>query len=286
MACKPLAVIITGILLTPNFASADVDISKSESNQAAEQAAKELANPNTAYASLNLKLQYSGGYDGGGDAFTTVLQPTLPFPMDNGDKVIFRPAISYVQNDFHVDTPASSQHMDQSGVTDISFDLAYAPKMEGGTIVAFGLFASLPTGSSDLTADQFAVGPEFMVGKASSERVVGMFPNHLYGISGDGADHSDTRINKTSTQVFWVEILGGGWTVGSAPTFSYDWNKDQAEIPLNISVSKTTVLNGRPWKFGIEANYYLQKDEETRPDFMLSFNISPVVENKLASLFD
>jgi len=59
MACKPLALIITGILLTPNFASADVDISKSESDQAAEKAAKELANPNTAYASLNLKLQYS-----------------------------------------------------------------------------------------------------------------------------------------------------------------------------------------------------------------------------------
>ncbi|MCZ8499619.1 hypothetical protein O9929_23905 [Vibrio lentus] len=44
-------------------------------------------------------------------------------------------------------------------------------------------------------------------------------------------------------------------------------------------------MNGRPWKFGIEANYYIEKDEKARPDFMLSFNISPVVENKLASLF-
>ncbi len=51
--------------------------------------------------------------------------------------------------------------MGQSGVSDISFDLAYAPKMEGGTIAAFGVFP-LPTGSSELTADQFAVGPEFM----------------------------------------------------------------------------------------------------------------------------
>ncbi len=32
--------------------------------------------------------------------------------MDNGDKVIFRPAISYVQNDFYVDRPASAQDMD------------------------------------------------------------------------------------------------------------------------------------------------------------------------------
>ncbi|WP_345778901.1 hypothetical protein [Vibrio chagasii] len=281
MACKSLAVIMSGLLLTSTVA-----IANEESNQTAEQAAKELANPNTAYASLNLKLQYSGGYDGGGDSFATVLQPTLPFPMENGDKIIFRPAISYVQNDFNVNTPTSSQHMDQSGVSDISFDLAYAPKMEGGTIAAFGVFASLPTGSSELTADQFAVGPEFMYGKVSADRVVGVFPSHLYGVSGIGADHSDTRINKTSTQLFWVELLEGGWTVGSAPTLSYDWNKEQAEIPLNISVSKTTVFNGRPWKFGIEANYYIEKDEKTRPDFMLSFNISPVVENKLASLFD
>ncbi|MCG9630436.1 hypothetical protein L1D60_06425 [Vibrio sp. Isolate30] len=272
---------MSGLLLTSTVA-----IANEESNQTAEQAAKELANPNTAYASLNLKLQYSAGYDGGGDSFATVLQPTLPFPMENGDKVIFRPAISYVQNDFNVNTPTSSQHMDQSGVSDISFDLAYAPKMEGGTIAAFGVFASLPTGSSELTADQFAVGPEFMYGKVSADRVVGVFPSHLYGVSGNGADHSDTRIKKTSTQLFWVELLEGGWTVGSAPTLSYDWNKEQAEIPLNISVSKTTVFNGRPWKFGIEANYYIEKDEKTRPDFMLSFNVSPVVENKLASLFD
>ncbi|MFZ3407879.1 hypothetical protein L2D52_09410 [Vibrio chagasii] len=272
---------MSGLLLTSTVA-----IANEESNQTAEQAAKELANPNTAYASLNLKLQYSGGYDGGGDSFATVLQPTLPFPMENGDKIIFRPAISYVQNDFNVNTPISSQHMDQSGVSDISFDLAYAPKMEGGTIAAFGVFASLPTGSSELTADQFAVGPEFMYGKVSADRVVGVFPSHLYGVSGNGADYSDTRINKTSTQLFWVELLEGGWTVGSAPTLSYDWNKEQAEIPLNISVSKTTVFNGRPWKFGIEANYYIEKDEKTRPDFMLSFNVSPVVENKLASLFD
>ncbi|MDE9382029.1 hypothetical protein PZ937_14565 [Vibrio alginolyticus] len=272
---------MSGLLLTSTVA-----IANEESNQTAEQAAKELANPNTAYASLNLKLQYSGGYDGGGDSFATVLQPTLPFPMENGDKIIFRPAISYVQNDFNVNTPTSSQHMGQSGVSDISFDLAYAPKMEGGTIAAFGVFASLPTGSSELTADQFAVGPEFMYGKVSADRVVGVFPSHLYGVSGNGADHSGTRINKTSTQLFWVELLEGGWTVGSAPTLSYDWKKEQAEIPLNISVSKTTVFNGRPWKFGIEANYYIEKDEKTRPDFMLSFNVSPVVENKLASLFD
>lgn len=191
MACKSLAVIMSGLLLTSTVA-----IANEESNQTADQAAKELANPNTAYASLNLKLQYSSGYDGGGDSFSTVLQPTLPFPLANGGKVIFRPALSYMQNDFYTESMSGSTHRNQSGVSDISFDLAYAPKLEGGTIAAFGVFSSLPTGRSDLTSDQWAIGPELMYGKASGERVVGVFPHHLYGITGDGADNLNTRINK------------------------------------------------------------------------------------------
>ncbi|MGY3571638.1 hypothetical protein [Vibrio paucivorans] len=262
------------LLASPVWAESEVINDKS----LAEKAAKELANPNTAYASLNFKFQYNGGYKDGGSNFTTVFQPTLPFPLDGGDKIIFRPAVSAIDNDFNV----GSVHMNQSGVSDISFDLAYAPNIAPDMIVAFGVIASLPTGSDELSSDQFAVGPEVLFGKLSSERVVGLFPNHLYGVAGSGIDEGK-RINKTSSQLFWVEMLGGGWTLGTAPTISYDWNTNQAEIPLNISVTKTTVIGGRPWKFGLEANYYIEKDDKTRPDFMIGFNITPVVENQLVS---
>lgn len=263
-------------LVLSGLATSVMAASSPDDNALAEKAAKELANPNTAYASLNLKLQYNDGYDQGGSNFTTVFQPTLPFPMEGGDKIIFRPAVSYIDNNF-----SDSR---ESGVSDISFDLAYAPKTEPGTIAAVGMIASLPTGTDGLSSEQFAVGPEFLVGSVTPERVLGAFPNHLVGVSGSGID--EARINKTSAQLFWVEMLGGGWTVGSAPTLSYDWTNDQAEIPINVSVTKTVVMGGRPWKFGLEANYYLEKDEKTRPDFMLGFNITPVVENKLMGLFN
>ncbi len=263
-------------LVLSSLATGAMAAGNAEDKALAEKAAKELANPNTAYASLNLKLQYNDGYENGGSNFTTVFQPTLPFPMEGGDKIIFRPAVSYVDNDL----PGK----ENSGFSDISFDLAYAPKTEPGTIAAVGMIASLPTGSDDMSADQFAVGPEFLVGKVSAERVLGAFPNHLVGVSGSGIDDKG-RINKTSAQLFWVEMLGGGWTVGSAPTLSYDWTAQQAEIPINLSVTKTTVIAGRPWKFGLEANYYIVKDERTRPDFMIGFNITPVVENQLANFF-
>ncbi|PMG82095.1 hypothetical protein BCU83_08205 [Vibrio breoganii] len=250
----------------------------------ADEAAKELANPNTALASLNFKFQYYSGYEGGGDSSTILFQPALPFPMDNGDKVIFRPALPYVINN-----DVGNLNRDDSGFGDISFDLTYAPKAAPGNITAFGLIAQLPTGSSGFSSEQFAVGPEMLLGKASKERIFIFFPNHLWGVSNSSdkinGEHVIEDINRTSVQIGWVELLGNGWTIASSPTMTYDWNTDQAEIPLNFQVSKTVIMGSRPWKIGLEANYYIEKDEKTRPDFMIGLNITPVVENKFAGLF-
>lgn len=270
-------------LFTAALLSAQAKANEDTSNQSvAEKAAKELANPNTAYASLNFKIQHYSGYKNGGSSFNTTFQPVLPFPLDNGDKIIFRPAISYINNNFTQGYTGSK--VDSSGMSDISFDLAYATSFgrDPSNLLATGVFATLPTGSNELTGDQFAAGPELFLGKLSKERIIGALNTHQWGFANHG-DASD--INRTGIQLIYVEILGGGWTAGSAPQMSYDWNTDQAEIPLNFMISKTTVLAGRPWKFAIEANYYVEKDEKVRPDFMIGFNITPVVENKLADLF-
>lgn len=239
----------------------------------AEEVAKELANPNTALASMNFKFQHSSGDQA--DNFNLQFQPVLPFPLDNGDKIIFRPTVSFKSNDNDFRT--------DDGFSDIAFDLAYAPKMEGGLITAFGVISTLPTGSNGFSTDQWAVGPEFLFGKATKDRVLGVFPNHQWGVTGDGVDEGQ-RMNITSAQLFWVEILGGGWTIGTSPTMTYDWNTEQATIPINLNMSKTVVIGSRPWKFGFEANYYVEKADHS-PEFMLGFNVTPVVENKVASIF-
>ncbi len=275
---KPI--IATALLLTAPTMAKTLDTDTSNNAQStAEQAAKELANPNTAYASLNFKFQHSS-YENGGSSLTTTFQPILPFPLDNGDKIIFRPAISYVESDYNVEGIEAP-----SGVSDVSFDLAYATSFGGDptNLIATGVFATLPTGSSDLTGDQFAVGPELFIGKLSSERLFGAFNTHQWGFAEEGQNNQ--KVNRTGVQLIYVEMLGEGWTVGSAPQMSYDWNENQAEIPLNLTVSKTTILGGRPWKFALEANYYIEKDEKKRPDFMIGLNITPVVENKLTELF-
>ena len=66
----------------------------------AEAAAKELANPNTALASLNFKFQFrgfTGDVTGADDQSGSLIlfQPSMPFPVENGT-VLFRPAIPLI----------------------------------------------------------------------------------------------------------------------------------------------------------------------------------------------
>ena len=138
----------------------------------ADKAAKELANPNTSYASLTLKTQYrtfKGDLPGASSQNSTSLlfQPALPFKRDDGSKIIFRPAIPIV-----TDNAWNSK----AGIGDIAFDLAYAfapPKDNPGQIKALGLIASLPTGDEDIGfGESTTLGPEFLFGQIND------FPNH------------------------------------------------------------------------------------------------------------
>ena len=54
---------------------------------------------------------------------------------------------------------------------------------------------------------------------------------------------------------------------------------------MNFTFSKTVTLGGRPWKFGLDFNYYVEQPDAFGPEFLVEFKITPVVENVLANLF-
>ncbi len=43
----------------------------------------------------------------------------------------------------------------------------------------------------------------------------------------------------------------------SKVAITYNHETNQATIPLNIGMGKTVIFNGSPWKFAIEANYFV-----------------------------
>lgn len=250
----------------------------------AEEAAKELANPNTPLASLNFKSQFrlfDGGLPNadGQSGYTLLFQPSLPFPLDNGGLVFFRPAIPIIASQ---PIPGGSGFIEESGMGDIVFDLAYAPKRDDGLLVAYGIVSSLPTATNDaLGSDRFTLGPEILYGKLTKDYVLGVFPNHQWSIGGSG----NKDISLTTIQVFASVLPGGGWNYGSAPTLNYDWKSEQWTVPLNFNFGKTIIWDKTPWKLSMEINYYVERADAFAPEWMIGFNITPVVKNGLASWF-
>ena len=253
----------------------------------AEEAAKELANPNTALATLNFKNQihfFDGDLPDADNqvGYTLLFQPSFPFPLENGNTIFFRPGIP-----LHVNQPVfdlSSQSFDDEfGLGDIGFDLAYGRTTPSGEILAAGMAGTLPTAtSSGLGRGQLTLGPEVLVGVVRDWGVVVVIANHQWDIGGWG----DLPVSLTTVQPVSTFLLGDGWTVGSAPIITYDWNADQWTVPLNLTVGKTAMLGSGTWKFSIEINYYFEQPDSFGPEWMIGINISPVVENFLAGLFE
>ena len=252
----------------------------------ADEIAKELANPNTPLATLTLRTRYQG-FEGdlpdadNQNSTTFLLQPTFPFPTQGGGTLFFRPAIPVVVNK---PVPEAGGFGGESGLGDISFDLGYGKtNKETGLLLAGGVVSTLPTATSDdLGADRFTIGPEVLVGLLRPNYVLGAFPNHQWSVAGSG----NADINLTTVQLFGIFLPGNAWSVGTAPIISYDWENEQWTTPLNLDVGKTVIINGRPWKFGLGLNYYIDKPDSIGPKWMIEFSVGPVVENVIAKWFD
>ena len=276
-----------GINLSGKTAATDKTAAKGgAAKPSVDEIAAELSNPNTSLASLSLKFQYRA-FEGDlpnaddQDSMTVLFQPTLPFKREDGSIIAFRPAIPFI-----VDQPlyeGGGNWSDESGLGDISFDLAYAlaPRKDNpGWLTAVGLFSSLPTGDKDLGfGESTTLGPEFLVGEIYKKGIWLVFPSHQWDVGGD------IDVSLTTVQAGGLIFGSNGWVYGSTPTMSYNHETDEATIPVNFIVSKTVVLGGRPWKFGGEINYYIDKPDDFGPKWLFSFSVTPVVKNVFADLF-
>jgi hypothetical protein len=210
----------------------------------------------------------------------TLFQPTFPFPLDNGASVFFRPAIP-IMLDQPVYDGAEDDFDSESGLGDIAFDLAYGRTTDAGILWLVGVVSTLPTATEDtLAPDRWTLGPEFMIGKVSKKYVFGALTCYQTDIGGSG----DADVSLTSSQMFATYLPGGGWNVGTAPIVGYNHESSEWTVPINLTVGKTVIMGGRPWKLGVEVNYYTEQPDAFGPEWMIGINIAPVVENRFAGM--
>ena len=262
--------------------------------KSAAAVARELANPNSSLATLTLKNQYrwyTGDLPGADDQdnYTMVFQPVFPLslPKDgsgNQRTVFIRPGFPLL-----VDQPVPREEnggLDWDGISalvDIGFDIGYGVSKKSGFLWAVGMVGTLPTATdSDVAGKQLRLEPEFLLAKFEKWGLYGIFPSHQWNVTG----WSDESFSATQFQPVLKFLLGDGWTVGSSPIGFYNWESSEWTIPINLSASETVIIGKTPWKFELEANYYVEQPDAFGPQVMIGFNISPIVSNPFQKGFN
>jgi hypothetical protein len=248
----------------------------------AAEIAAQLSDPNTNLGTMNFQFDYiafDGDITGAGNAEAQrmLFQPSLPYALTESSNLFVRPAIPVI---FSQDIPVPSGGFDSRGVdlADISFDASLGKTLPGGVVVLGGLAGTLPTATDDaLGLDQWLLGPEAALALVRPWGVIGALVSHQWDVAGE--DDYDTSV--TGGQYFYAFNLGGGWQINGAPTFSYNHEArgdDKWTFPLAVGVSRTMILGGRPWKFGLQYWHYVESPDTFGPDYQIRLAISPVVK--------
>lgn len=262
--------------------------------KSADELAKELNNPNNDVAKLSFKFQYRW-YEGdlpradSQDNFTLLFQPVFPFSLGQTEthKSVFfvRPAFPFV-----FDQPVPRVNNNQldwhgvSGMGDMVIDASYGRTYKTGWLWLAGLVNTLPTATdNEIAGKQWRMGPEGIAGYIQPWGLLAVFPSHQWDVTGWGGGNYST----TQVQAFAMFTPGGGWAVGTQPIMDYNWEADGGDhwtIPLNLYISKTLVLGKMPFKFDLDLNYYVEQPDTFGPEWMLGFNVTPIVPNYIEQL--
>lgn len=148
-----------------------------------------------------------------------------------------------------------------------------------------GIANVAPT-SDDRSASrsQWLIGPELALGQITDWGLFGVRAKHLTSIYGLGDQRVDYRTNETTLDLFFAYALGNAWQIESNPVILYDWEAvsgNKWTVPVGLGVSKTVMLGGMPMKLGLEVQKHVASADRFGPDWLISFNLTPVISTRL-----
>lgn len=236
----------------------------------ADALAKKLSNPVAALISVPLQLNWDTGLgpSGDGDRTTLNIQPVIPVSLSEDWNLISRTVLPVLWQDDVVPGAGS-----QSGLGDTVQSLFFSPKAptESGWIWGVGPALLVPTGGSDFTADQWAVGPTAVVLKQTAAGwTYGMLVNQLWAVSNSG---SLPDVDATFVQPFVSLALGRGRTVSLNTEATYDRNAGQWTVPVNAAYSQVLKLGGQLISVAGGVRTYLD-GPRGGPDWGLRLNVT------------
>lgn len=237
--------------------------------QSAAELAKKLSNPVAALISVPFQLNYDSdiGSEDSGERFTLNVQPVVPIDLNDDWNIISRTILPITeQRDIY---PGAGS---QFGVGDVVQSVFFSPKepTDSGWIWGAGPAMLLPTGSDDLlTADQWGLGPTGVALKQTGPWTYGALANHIERVSG-GEGRAD--VSATFVQAFLTYSTPTGVTYALNTESTYDWEAEEAGIPINFMVNKIGKIGGQMIQYGAGVRYWAESTENGPEGFGARLN--------------
>jgi hypothetical protein len=231
---------------------------RAQDDQAAELARK-LANPVASLISVPLQYNYDtyGGANDGAAASRFVVQPVIPFSLNEDWNLITRTIIPFVdQQDFPVAA------LNESGLGDTTASFFFSPKSPtaGGWIWGAGPILLLPTATKDvLGTEKWGIGPTGVLLKQSGPWTVGLLAGHIWSVAGDG---NRADVSSTTLQPFFSYTTKSHTTIGAYTESAYDWKGEQWQVPLIVQAGQLFKIGPQILQFAVAAKYWAKAPDD------------------------
>jgi hypothetical protein len=213
---------------------------------------KQLANPIASLISLPIQGNIDFGVGpGDGTRFTTNIQPVIPFSLNQDWSIISRTILPVIDQQGIAPGGAT----DAFGMGDIIQSVFFSPKASS-PIWGVGPVFLLPTATDSLLGgEKWGIGPTAVVLKQDGPWTYGALANHLWDFAGDD---SRASVNATFLQPFVSYITDTKTTFTLNFESSYDWQREQWNIPVNLIVSQFAKIGDQAVQFSGGVRYYLE----------------------------
>ena len=249
-------------------------------DQSAAAQAQEAVNPFAASWAMQLQQNNNWTDMPRGDDHARVqsnllFQPLISLRLTEKQGLIIRPMVTIVNSIPHFDPSGKNERTAGFGDTVLAFALPRS--FFGGRLtVGAGPTFILPTASEDLLSqDTWQVGPDAGAALLGKHFITYAFAQQWLSIGGDGRD-----TNQMNGVFNFTYLFDNGWTIGTQPTLSVDWEArggEQGTFGMGPQVGKMCTCGGMPTLFQLQVQYYLVRPSVAGPQWNVQLQATPTI---------
>jgi hypothetical protein len=237
--------------------------------------AKKLNNPLAALISVPIQNNWDFGL---GPAhtmkYTANIQPVIPVSITENWNLILRTIMPVIYQEALDNNPKAPASVRKShfGLGDTTQSIFFSPKEPvGGWILGAGPVLYLPTATTSyLGSGQWGAGPTIVALRQEHGFTYGILANQIWSFTGQ-QDRNEVNASYVQPFVAYTTKTYTTFAVNSEST--YDWQAQQATVPMNFMVQQVLKIGGHPIAFQAGYRYYINKPDGG-PDWGLRFTIT------------